>query len=205
MKIGEPYVSTATYMRRSKSVDQSKVADLRVDLLTVTKHLNAELGQNFWCTDLVARTFDGSGCDILDLPSIATAAGVAVKINHNRDGNFAGESALAAAEYELTPRDRAFDGTGRPYTGLQLVSWGSQRYWPRGTRVQVTARWGWLEPPEQIVVATYELTRILRLEGARASNRFDDESGTIFFLSRDAQARGIVAGLLNDFWKPVFA
>lgn len=148
--------------------------------------------------------FYGDGTRVLRVDDIGSTSGLVIKIDDDNDGSVADETALTSSDYQLRPLNAASMVQPESYNQIHLPAWSSRGSWPRGVLVSVTAVWGWPAVPEQIVSATIELTRLLRVEGPRATNRLD-EGGVPLFLSRDAQARNIINQLVLPFAHAVVA
>lgn len=148
--------------------------------------------------------FYGDGSRVLRVDDIGSTTGLVIKIDDDNDGSVADETALSSSDFQMWPLNAVSQVQPASYTQIHMPAWGSRGSWPRGLLISVTAAWGWPAIPEQIVNATIELTRLLRVEGPRATNRLD-EGGVPLFLSRDAQARNIINQLVLPFTHAVVA
>lgn len=196
----EPYASVDDYRAAARKIDPADDTIIKRDLVAVTRLINDRTGRDFGVVNAaIERRFYGDGTEILRVDDIASTTNLAIKIDEDGDGVFTDETALASTDYQLLPLNAATYDPPEPYREILLPRWSSRAgYWPRGVLVSVTALWGWPAVPENIIVATIELTRILRIEGPRATNRMD-EAGNILFLSRDAQARNIINDLIFEY------
>lgn len=132
-----------------------------------------------------------------DLVTVTT-----IKIDEDRDGLFTDETALAATDYELLPRNAADGPEPAPYTTIELTPWGTKYAFPTGCRVEVVGIFGWPAVPQAIVRACCHLTAILRLDSARATGRIM-ELDNIYATSREAQT--IVGELMMHYGRgPTF-
>ncbi len=64
-----------------------------------------------------------------------------IKIDMNQNGVFSDETALAAADYLLSPQNAVQQGL--PYTTIELTPYGAFVAWPKGSRVEVIGTWGY--------------------------------------------------------------
>jgi hypothetical protein len=148
----------------------------------------------FWTTP-----WSGTGVASLAVDDIATATGLEVRADAGNTGTF-GDPAWAATDYALWPVNAALGPEPRPYMRILVPAWSSQGGFAGGTRVQVTAVWGWPEVPHAIVRATCHLTGILRLESPRATSRVN-EMGEVLSTNREAQ--NIVRDLVKIYRRNV--
>lgn len=88
-----------------------------------------------------------------------------ITIDTDNDGSFADETALDSGDYELLPRNAALEPIAKPYRTIRLTEYGNQVTWPVGSRVQITAVWGWPSAvPDAIKYAVIDLTALDRGE-----------------------------------------
>jgi hypothetical protein len=205
--ISDPYASVAEYRGSTNKIDPDGDVRIKRDLVAVSRFLDERLevaGTGFWCDPADAETSriyipryrgDGYSPCVIDIQPVVSVS--SVKVDTDADGAF-DESAIDVANYRLLPLNATLRPAPKPYRKLEVTPWGSQGSWPATLQIQVTGRHGWPAVPEAIVVATIELTRLLRVEGPRATNRLD-EGGVPLFLSRDAQARNIISDLIMTF------
>lgn len=143
------------------------------------------------------RVYPGSGGRVLMLThSVASLAGIQVKVNDSYDGDFAGETALAAGVYGLRGEGGVLDPDKgpepRPWTQLYLPGWSTKGEWTKDYRVQVTAIHGWPAVPEAIHFANMELLLIIRGESTFSTDRIQEMDSVV---STSPQARAILKGL----------
>ncbi len=201
--VSDAYATAAQYRSLIGKTDTGQDADVLTDLKAVSRYLEGKLGR-FFNKDasdatrlyMVPATSDHIWIDDL------SAAPTTIKIDMDGDGSFADESALAAGDYELLPRNAAAGPEARPYTQIRLTEYGNYVQFVAGQRVQVVAKFGWPAVPDAIQRATIHLTAILRLETPRATRRISELDGTI---EASADAMGIVRQLTDDYWKPRYA
>ena len=138
-----------------------------MDLKAVSRYLDRMLGRSFTKdAEAVARIFvrqPQGDPRVLWVDDLAVVP-ASIKIDENGDGGFAGETALAADDFELWPLNADKGPEARPWTMIHLPPSGGRAGWPAGRRVEVTAQWGWPAVPEAIARATAHLTAVLRLE-----------------------------------------
>jgi len=130
-----------------------------------------------------------------DLVSAAT-----IKIDEDQDGDFSDETALAASDYELIPRSAPYGSEPRPYTAIELTTWGTKGCFVPGARVEVTGVHGWPSVPAAIKRACIQLTAILRLDSPRAQRQVTD-LGQVVEMS--PQGAGIVRDLIREGYRRV--
>lgn len=198
MAIGDPYISVEDYRAETgQRAAAGNDAVLLRQLLGVSRYIDDRLGfPGGFNKDATATTrlyvpeYNGYGSapTVLDIEAVADLTGAAVTIDTDGDGSFADETALASTEYRFLPLNAATGPEPRPYRQLEVTSWGSQGAWPVGRLVRVSAIHGWPAVPNRIVIATVELTRLLRTEGMRATLRINEATGDVLTLSRRAQS-----------------
>ena len=203
MAVTDPLVTPAEY-QEAKGVNDANGAS-RDELVAVSRYVEIKAGGpgHFFTKDAAAvnRLYVGTGSRVLDLtydgcPGIADTTGLTIKVDNDDDGSFADETAWAATDYELRPLNAALGSEPRPYTEIFVPDWSTKGYFPTRLRVQVTAIFGWPSVPEAIKSAVIELTAILKMQGPRAANRYNDLD-QVFSTSREA--RSIVAELRQAY------
>lgn len=205
--ITDPYATPSEYRGKAGTIDQAGDDVLRRDLVAVSRFIDERTGfprTGFWkdasaTTRIYIPGYTGHGYSptVINIDAVADLTGATVKVDTDGDGSF-DEDAITSTYYRFLPLNADKGPRPRPYTQLDVTPWGSQGAWPATVQLQVSAIHGWPSVPEAIVVATIELTRLLRVEGPRATNRLDD-GGIVQFLSRDAQARNIIHDLMMTF------
>lgn len=203
MAVTDTYASVVEYRAAAGKIVHVDDLTIRRDLVAVSRYIDAQTGRFFGLVDPPQeRFFWGDGSRVLRVDDIGSVTGLTVTVDLDGDGT--PETTVASADYQLQPLNALTGVQPTPYREIVLPSWSSFSSWPKGCLVSVTAAWGWPSVPEQVVAATIELTKILRVEGPRATNRLD-EGGVPMFLSRDAQARGIISNLLLPLSRAVVA
>lgn len=109
--------------------------------------------RRFW-QDPEPVTREYSVCDprLADVDDIATTTGLVVRIDSSGDGSYA--TTWTTTDYQLRPLNASADGGA--YSWRQIKALGGNTFpLPRyGDPVlQVTARWGWSQVPDDIVEA----------------------------------------------------
>lgn len=189
-------VSVSRYLDRElfgdprHTFNQVAAAEARVFKPRHTGPINAE-AENPYGSSKASR--------YLAVDPIATEAGLVILIDKDRDGSFADEAALAATDYELLPRNADKGPEPAPWTEIFLTEYGNEVGWPLGARVEVTAVWGWPAVPSAIKDATIELTRLLRVEGPRATTQITDVGGVGATLATSRGAQRIVSDLKRHY------
>lgn len=114
----------------------------------------------------MTRVYDGSGCDRLRVDDIASATGLAVKVDLNGDYLFTGsnETLTRDTHYWLAPANAALEPEAKPWTHLEIVPDNAVlSIFPAQKRaVQVTAIFGWPAVPGAIREANIMVVRELR-------------------------------------------
>ena len=199
MAVTDAYATAAAYRKLISKTDSAEDAEIDMDLKAVSRYLDRMLGRSFTKdAEAVARIFvrqPQGDPRVLWVDDLAVVP-ASIKIDENGDGGFAGETALAAHDFELWPLNADKGPEPRPWTMIHLPPSGGRAGWPAGRRVEVTAQWGWPAIPEAIARATAHLTAVLRLETPRATRRVP-ELGDAFEASREAQ--GIVRELAGAY------
>lgn len=217
--VTDAYASVATFRAVTGSNDRAQEAAIRRELVAAARYLDGKLGR-FFTKDaaVVARYYDTpraglgrfdpdgespyGGFDdpqaVLFVDDIATATGLIVKIDDDRDGSFADSTALTiGTDFVLTPENAQRGPEPRPYTAIRLTPYGAWGRWPAGCRVEVTAIYGWPAVPAPIETATIELVRLIRIQGPRATNVVNIGLENIEQVS--PEARAIVEKLVRDY------
>lgn len=203
MAIGDAYASVEEYRRVVKHSDDEDDAAIQSHLLAVSRYFERELGQ-FFTRDatVVSRTYVGDGSRCLRVDNISTTTGLVIAIDEDDDGSFADETALVSTDYELRPLNADQGPEVKPWTEVYLPSWSNYGAWPRGHRVQVTARFGWPAVPRAIWSAVIEMTAIWRGESPRSTGRMSELDETV---AMSPLAMSLVRRLREVYWMPVLA
>ena len=134
----------------------------------------------------------------LDIP--LSAAPTTVTIDSDNDGSFADETALSLTEFTgdvIYHPLGGLLGQSEPITGIEMTGNGTQyRSWPRNLMVQIIGKHGWPAIPDPIKAAVIQLTGILRLETARATNQITNVDTTI---AASPPAQRIINDLMNAY------
>lgn len=194
MAVTDSYSTAAAYRSFITKTDTGKDTDILTDLTTISRYLDRELGR-FFTKDAaaVARTYVADA-DWTTLYTADIVSVTSIKLDDNGDGT--AETALAATDYTLIPRNAVAGSEARPYTGIEMSRTGTRAAFAAGQVVEVTAVWGWPAVPGPIARATVELTAILRLETPRAQATIS-EIGQLVTMS--AKARNIVWDLAQIY------
>lgn len=210
MAISDAYASVDDYRVRMQRSDNGADTQIARDMLAVSRYIDRITGY----------TRTGFSKDASDVTRVLTvphgnrnsrrleidplsAAPTSVTIDTDFDGDFSDETALSLTQFTgdilYEPRDYASGPEPRPITALVLTSWNSAvTHWTGGALVQIVGKFGWPEVPEMIRSACIELTGILRLESARATEQIS-EVGDVTRMSGDAQK--IIHGLTRTYRK----
>ncbi len=204
MAISDAYATVAEYRQRvGKEGPSDDDAVVLLQLKAVSRFMERHLGRFFNVdagdiTRLIRVGDIGNPPNIgtrkvLTLPWDLSAVPTSIKIDKDNDGDFTDETALAASDFFLIPRNALLGPEAEPFQAIELTPWGDNPSWPEGRWVEVIGKWGWPAVPEAIRQATIDLTSILKLDSPRATSRIvDDIAGAI---EVSPQAHGIVKGL----------
>ena len=112
--------------------------------------IDVHTGQFFYdAGSASARTFRPDNASRLKVPPFSTTTGLIVKTDTSDDGTYA--TTWASTDYEL---DHYGDDSTNPYDTIEAVgSYVFPTYSRRLRTVQVTARWGWSAPPQNVIAA----------------------------------------------------
>jgi len=198
MPVESAYATAIEYRGVADKTATADDTEILEDLTAVSRWLDERFGK-FWTKDAaaVARVYRACDPTVLDIDDLVSVT--SIKIDENSNGVF-GETALAAADFELLPRNAARGPEPHPYRQIALTSWGAKQSFPIGALVEVTGIFGWPAVPGAIKRATIHLTAILRLETPRAEATVSD-LGQLVQMS--PQARYIVddlARIYGDRW-----
>jgi hypothetical protein len=215
MAITDPYATEAEYRLAAGKDDTSENVEITTDLTAISRYMERKSG-TFWTKDAaaVARVFMPRSTGIPTRPDWAESENpwkygglsrtlyfdaplvsvTTIKIDEDKDGVFSDETALAATDYELLPRNAALGPEPAPYTAMELTQWGAKNAFTPGARVEVTGIWGWPAVPERVKRACIHLTAILRLETPRATRTLN-ELGQI--LDTNQKAASIIDDLIR--------
>lgn len=205
MAITDAYATVDTYRAHAGKIDSASDEVIKDDLEAISRYIEGMLGGRYFTKDAVAtaRIFNPAIAGAsLYVDDIATLTGLSILVDTYRTGSFAGLTPLTSTQYQAYPLNAASGPEPRPYTQLYIPAWSTAYYWSPTAPVQVTAVWGWPAVPKLIEKSCIELTRILRLESPRATNRFTD-MGEV--LGTNRQARDIVTKLADQYRHVVIA
>jgi hypothetical protein len=218
MAIGDAYATAPEYRTVITKHDGEDDASIDADLLLISRVIERKSGRVSFNRDAadVTRVFTtkpsrsappanwaetenpyrwGNYSRELVIPDLS-AAPTSIKIDEDRDGDFADETALAVTDYLLQPEDAPDGPEPEPYTSIQIPTWSTKGGFPANTRVEIIGKWGWPAVPGAIKRACIELTAVLRLESPRAT-RTVDAVGTVLGMSK--LANDILAELLDAY------
>ncbi len=186
MAITDAYAEVSQYRSVTGKTDTAQDGDIQTDLIAISRFLDGKL-QRFFSKDdsavsrIYVPTESATAIRVDDL----AAAPTAVKLDTSNDGIF--DTTLADTDYELLPLNADKGPEPRPWTRVQMTSWGDYGAFTKGIRVEVTAQFGWPSVPDAIQRATIQLTAILRFESPRATRRIA-ELGDVMEASPDAMS-----------------
>lgn len=204
MPITDAYATPTEYLaaNRTANADPNVLAS---HLAAVTALMVGQMGGRFFTRDasVVNRVyyprFTGR---TLEVDDIADTTGLVIKVDTDLDGIFTDETAWAANDYQLKPLNAALRPEPWAWNRIYIPTWSAQGIFSPQLPVQVTAIFGWPAVPAAIRTACIELTRILRLEGPRATGLIQGDIGAAYQTSRQAQS--IIADLMAIYQEVTF-
>lgn len=205
MAVTDAYATAEQYRALAGKVDGASDALIDDDLEAVSRYMEGCLHRFFTSdTAVVARVYTPTRSDrCFYIDDVSTLTGLVLKVDTDADGSFSDETAWTInSDFEMWPLNADKGPEPQPWDQLVIPSYSTKSPFAAGVRLQVTARFGWPSVPAPIRRACIELTRILRIEGPRANNRFTDMGDV---LSTSRQARDIVADLVKSYGRAVFA
>jgi hypothetical protein len=195
MAVTDPLATVDDYRSVYPGAGADNDTELLSQLTAVSRYIEHVCGQMFTKdTAAVARVFIGDGTSQLWVGENIAVTPTLVKMDTDNDGTYE----TTVSTMELWPLNAAYGAEVNPWRRIDLPSWGTYTYWPKGSRVQVTAQWGWPAIPAAARQACIQLTAILRIESPRATSSID-EVGRVIGMSN--QARGIVEELISQYPK----
>lgn len=154
------YASLADVKEFLKISDTRDDAELLKRLPAATRRVEKDCGRRFWTTNGVsARTYRARHPELLMVDDIATTTGLIIEVGRTASG----WSTVDSGSVDFLPENAEAD-----YRAIEIL----QRVvgvWPvyGSTRVRITAQWGWLAVPEDIVTATcIQTARLFRRKDA---------------------------------------
>lgn len=138
---------------------------------------------------MVAKTFSTRGKGVIDLPDLRTPGTVTLN-----------SAALNTDEYVLMGND------GEPYIWLDLGrAWGYQHaYLAQPNDLTITGRWGFLQVPAEVKLATLQwAARVYRERDAAFADTVTGPEGATFSYFRNVP--GFVKQMLDPYRRPRFA
>lgn len=217
MPVIDAYATPSQYRDRVNRSDDGHDAEIAENLAAVSRYLDRKL-RRFFTRDAVAvahtfypGTFWRGDAEAenpwkgtprarwLDVDDIASTAGLTIKVDEARVGNFTAALTLAATDYQLYPLNADKGAEPVPWTRVLLPSWSSLMGWPPGSPVEITAVWGWPAVPQAVREATVQITGWWRLDTPRATSRIQEGLEGAIETSREAQR--IIMDLTKNYAK----
>lgn len=195
MTLTNCYVTEDDVAARIGGTTAGQSGSVAAAVTSACRAIDVYCGQPFYDSgSATARTFRPRSYCRLKVDPFSTTSGLVVKTDSAGDGTFA--TTWTAADYEL---DYFGDDTSYPYDTIEAVGgYAFPLYERRRRSVQVTARWGWASPPQNVI----EAARILSADlWKRKDAPFGIATGTVEFgglrIGRDLMAQ--VESLLAPF------
>lgn len=196
MAIGDAYATAAEYRDRAEKSSTADDTAISSELKAVARYIDRvtvrPLGFNKDATAVARYYTPPKSCQSLDIDDHVSISAIA--IDTGLDNTFA--TSLSVSDWLAYPRNAANLPEPQPYRRIDATVWGSFGMFTAGVAVRVTGIGGWPAVPEAIKSANIEMTRILRLESDRATQRVN-EVGQVLSVSR--LARDIVADLVATY------
>lgn len=181
---------------------QGEVADKGVLLrqLKACSRLYERETKQFFTKDAaaVARIWVAKYSDYLDVwgtrdgcPGIASTVGLSIKEDTDDDGSFADETAWAATDYEMLPRDALLGPELKPFDRISIPPWSTKSFRPGG-RYEVTAIYGRPEVPAAATEDVIEMCAIWRNASPRSTGRINE-------LDEVVTASPLMIGMVSRF------
>jgi hypothetical protein len=140
---------------RNQLTDSSSKLDtglIEKAVAATSRAIDRYCGRRFWQDPTpTARVYEAPDRRLVDIDDLSTAAGMIVKADSG-DGTYG--TTWASSDYQLRPLNA--DADGGAYSWRQIAAVGGRSF-PCSRRgfpgLQVTARWGWSEIPDDVVEA----------------------------------------------------
>lgn len=181
--------------------DKLDAALLNKAISAASRAIDKHTGRRFWQDDAVTtRVYRAADVFRADIDDVSTTAGLIVKTDPAHDGSFS--ETWDAADFQLEPLNGGVADAGLAWD--ELVAIGA-RFFPTHSRrvtLQVTARFGWAELPDQVNTACILKTvSLFRRKDAPFGIAGINEFGPVRITRRDAD----VVELLAPFVRLVVA
>lgn len=135
--------------------DDGDDAELANQCAAATRQIHRRCNRFF--TDAgsaTARTFRADDCYRITVDDFSTTTGLVVKTDTSGDGTF-DTTWTIGTDFQVEPLNGIYDGVpDHPYFIIRAVGSKTFPIDSKGqTRVEVTARWGWADKPDDVVEA----------------------------------------------------
>lgn len=199
MTLTNCYITMDDIRGRAGIPDHADDSTLEPAITSACRAIDKHVGFPFFDVgSATARDFVPCDEYVLRVADFSTTTGLVVKTDTGYDGTFA--TTWAAADYELLPLS-GWNYDSRPYNTIRSIRgqlFPLPYFGSRAGLVQVTARWGWTAPPQNVV----EASKILAIDlWKRKDVPFGITTGTVDFgglrIGHDLMAQ--VASLLRPF------
>lgn len=177
MAISDAYANVEDYRAIKGLKGSERDEEIKDGLLAWSRWIDRDLSRPAGFNRdaaVVARYFYGRDKAYLDVDEIAATTGLLIKIDEDQDGSFADETALVATDYELWPLNAGVGPEPAPWRRIVLPSWSTKGSFPSGSKVEVTAIWGWPAVPPMIRELVVELEAIWLVQSQRATQRMNE-------------------------------
>jgi hypothetical protein len=194
---------TAADIRAELGDDASKLSSALVDKAAnaASRAVDRHCHRRFWQDPApVARTYRPCEPWRADVDDISTSAGLLVKTDTSGNGTWS--TTWQIGDYSLEPLNA--DADGPAYAWWTIVSVGNQQFFslPLRPSLQVTARWGWSQVPDDVAEATIlKAVSLFKRKDAPFGVAGFGDFGPVRITRKDPD----VVDLLNGYIRPVFA
>ncbi|GAA2092334.1 hypothetical protein [Actinomadura alba] len=201
MPLVNPYCAVAD-IRAELSDADSKLSEALIEkaISAASRAVDKHTGRRFWPDPApTVRAYKTTGCSTVRVHDISTLTGLVVKTDPAGDGSWA--TTWAASDYQMEPLNA--DADGGSYAWWDIVSLlGAFPAARRRPSLQVTARFGWSQVPDQVTEATIlKAVGLFRRKDAPFGVAGFGEFGAIRITREDAD----VVDLLAPFRRVVLA
>ena len=205
MTISAAYATTAEYKTAFSLTASTQDTRIASTLLAVSRHIERRTGRFFNVDAAVVeriyplrdRVTLIDGLRALPTDDISTSTGLVVKQDDDLDGLFTDETAWTIdTDFSLYPLNAAQGPEATPWRAIVLPSWSGKSF-NAGSRLSVTAKFGWAAVPAAIAQATLELAAIVMIDSPRATSRIQEGIEAVIGASPEAQT--IVMRLVDTY------
>lgn len=203
MAIGDAYATRANYKLAFSKTATGQDALIDDELIGISRWIDRHplVRRHFTKDDaVVTRSFypKHNGPKLLLPFDVASKTNFALKVDTDRDGSFADETAWTIdTHFQLLPLDADIGPEARPWTEILIPEWSTKGDFRTDTMVQVVSITGWPAVPKIVTRLTMEVLAVLRLESPRATERVPESIDDAIGLSE--VARTLLDQVIRDY------